>query len=89
VEIPHSTLSGFSSDFLGYADTSRTKQHAGAPDLLGKIEELGWRLEHATWLFIETGSSSREKLLSGGGRTTVTGRVVGIYLFRAKTSDVG
>ncbi|WP_310964127.1 DUF2510 domain-containing protein [Nocardioides terrisoli] len=85
VEIAHSTLSGYSSDFFlapGF-DQAKTTRHGAAPDLLGKIEAFGWRLEHATWLFIESGSSSREKVLSSGERTTVTGRVVGIYLFRA------
>ena len=48
----------------------------------------GPSVEHATWLFIQTGASSRDKVFSEGERTTVTGDVVGIYLFRATTGDV-
>lgn len=83
VEIPHSTLSGHSNDFGFGGDTSYTTRHGAAPDVLGQIEEIGWRLEHATWLFVETGSSSREKMFVSGAMTTVTGRVDGIYLFRS------
>lgn len=82
VEIPHATMSGYSNMAWGSGDVRRTTHHGGAPDLLGQIEQLGWRLEHASWVFIETGQSSRDKVLASGQATTVTGRVVGIYLFR-------
>ena len=86
-EIQHSTLSGYSNDW-GHADKSKTTRHGGAPDLLGQIEERGWRLEHVNWLFIETASSSRDKMLTSGQRATVTGHVwMGIYLFRRVIQD--
>lgn len=50
--------------------------------MLGQIEQVGWRLEQASWIFMETGQSSRDKFLASGQLTVVTGQVVGIYLFR-------
>jgi hypothetical protein len=79
VEIPHSTVTGYSSDFAlaPHWDTTRTKRSETAPDLLGRIEELGWRLEHVTWLFVQTGASSRDKVLSSGEKRLFTIRGVG------------
>jgi hypothetical protein len=54
-------------------------------DPIGPIEEIeaqGWMLEHAGYVFRETGSVSRDKLLSSGQTAQVTGEVVGVYLFR-------
>jgi len=60
----------------------RQTNYRGAPDVLGQIEDLGWRLDHASWVFTETGQSSRDKFLASGQQTVVTGEVIGIYLFR-------
>jgi hypothetical protein len=60
---------------------------AGAPDVLGQIEELGWHLEHASWVFMATGESSRDKFLASRQQTVVSGEVVGIYLFRKAWTD--
>ncbi len=46
---------------MGSGGVSKTTQVEGATDALGKIEEAGWHLEHASWVFIETGTSSRDK----------------------------
>lgn len=51
-------------------------------DLLGAVEGEGWRLETADYVFRETGSVSRDKLLSSGQTAAVMGEIVGIYLFR-------
>jgi hypothetical protein len=54
-------------------------------DPIGPIEEIeaqGWTLQHAGYVFRETGSVSRDKLLSSGQTAQVTGEVIGIYLFR-------
>lgn len=52
-------------------------------DVLSSVEEEGWRLEHTGYVFRETGSVSRDKLLSSGQEATVTGEIWGIYVFRA------
>jgi hypothetical protein len=64
----------------GYNVTERRQgSHA---DTLGQIEAVGWRLEHAGYVFIQTGQVSRDKLMSSGQEVGVQGRVVGVYLFR-------
>lgn len=83
IEIPHSTVGGYANAMWGSGTTHRMTPHGGAPDLLGQIEQLGWRLEHASWVFVQTGQSSRDKIMSSGQSTAVTGEVVGVYLFRS------
>lgn len=60
----------------------RTTTGADHPDVLQSVEAEGWRLEHVGYVFQETGSVSRDKMLSTGQTASVTGMVVGIYLFR-------
>lgn len=50
--------------------------------LLGHIEELGWRLAHSDFVFVETGSSSSARILSTGEGTVTRGSVHGFYVFR-------
>lgn len=50
---------------------------------LGMIEAEGWRLESAGYVFEQTGQVSRDKFLSSGQQIATSGRVLGIYLFRA------
>ncbi|GAA2494869.1 hypothetical protein [Terrabacter carboxydivorans] len=56
-----------------------TQSHAGT---LAGIEAVGWRLEHVGYVFLITGESSRDKFMSSGQQTAVSGELVGIYLFR-------
>lgn len=56
-----------------------TRSHAGT---LAGIEGVGWRLEHVGHVFMVTGESSRDKFMSSGQQTAVSGELVGIYLFR-------
>lgn len=51
-------------------------------DTLSAIEAEGWRLEHVGYVFVQTGSISRDKMLSTGQSANVTGYIAGIYLFR-------
>jgi hypothetical protein len=53
--------------------------HAGT---LSAIEAIGWKFEHAGYIFMITGESSRDRIMATGERTTVSGQTVGIYLFR-------
>lgn len=50
--------------------------------LLSDIEDIGWRLEHVGYYFMITEESSRDKLLSTGQRTQVSGQTMGVYLFK-------
>jgi hypothetical protein len=54
-------------------------------DPIGPIEEVkaeGWTLQHAGYVFLQTGWVSRDKLLPSGQTAHVTGEVVGICVFR-------
>ena len=83
VEIPHKSIRGFANAMWATNTHQRQVAHAGAPDVLGQIEALGWHLDHASWVFMKTGQSSRDKFLASGQQTVVSGEVVGIYLFRS------
>jgi hypothetical protein len=50
--------------------------------LLGHVEAVGWRLEHSSFVFVETGSSSSARLLSTGEGTVTRGEILGYYVFR-------
>lgn len=78
--LPVSELAGTDSSFGSSSNEIRSSD--GASDLLGQIEDLGWRLEHVGYAFVETGSTSTNSFLSTGQGTVTKGQVQGIYLFR-------
>lgn len=51
-------------------------------DVLGDIEKEGWQLEDVGYVFEQTGSVSRDKFASSGQTASVTGNIIGVYLFR-------
>ncbi len=64
-------------------DKNRMKENeSNAAGWVEQIENEGWRLDHVGYVFQETGSVSRDKLLSSGQTAATTGKIVGIYLFR-------
>lgn len=79
IEIEINSVSGTSG--LG-SSTGRVRQHGGRPDVLGQIEDAGWRLEHVGYVFIETGSTSTNRAFGTGQGVVVKGFTQGIYLFR-------
>lgn len=50
--------------------------------VLASIEDVGWRLEHASYFFMVTAESSSEGPFSGQ-QTAVSGVTMGVYLFRS------
>ncbi len=70
-------------DVMGGGKEFKTTHDGSHPHILEDIESEGWHLEHANLLFEETGSVSRDKFSSSGQTVKVTGRIVGVYLFRA------
>ena len=82
VEIPHSSVTGFTNAAFNAATEGTVRRHLTRTDLLGQIEEAGWHLEHPDWVYLQTGQNSRDKFLASGQQVVVTGEVVGIYLFR-------
>ena len=61
-------------------DNTKSQTHVGT---LAAIERIGWRLEHVGHVFVVTSESSRDKFLSTGQQTAVSGNTIGIYLFRS------
>jgi len=56
-------------------------------DVLAQIEEIGWHLMHISHVWVQTGANSRDKFMTTGQEIAVTGRMVGVYLFRVAGSD--
>lgn len=75
-----SKIQGQASDWTYSQSTTVTRSHA--TDVLGQIEEQGWRLENVGYVFVETGVDERSKVLSSGSVSRTQGYVEGIYLFR-------
>lgn len=80
VELEVSSLAGPHSSF-GSSENSLV-QAASTAVTLGQIEGFGWHLEHAGYVFVETGSTSTNRVLATGQGVVTRGHVAGIYLFR-------
>jgi len=65
---------------FGSIDSRRTT--TSSAETLGQIEQLGWRLEHASYFFMITGETSTARVFMSGEATAVNGVTVGVYLFR-------
>ncbi len=65
---------------FGSAQGRRTTSSSAG--ILGDIEQVGWRLEHAGYFYMLTGETSTKKVLVSGDQTVVSGVTVGVYLFR-------
>jgi hypothetical protein len=77
-----------SSMMTGAVDTKR-RLGGNHATVLDAIESEGWRLEHASYVFEQTGAVSRDKFMSSGQVTQATGRILGIYVFRALAKQPG
>ncbi|WP_406477643.1 hypothetical protein [Streptomyces sp. NBC_01615] len=73
---------------LGVPSVARTKaEPAGVPraprsDLLSRIEDEGWALHTAQYVYVQLGEESRNKWLRSGQRVAIKGKIIGVYLFR-------
>jgi len=88
IEIPHSSVTGFTNAAFNSATKGTIRRKLTRTDLLGQIEETGWRLQHADWVYIQTGQNSRDKFMASGQHVVVTGEVIGMYLFRRDDTRV-
>jgi hypothetical protein len=80
VEMEVSSLAGSHSSF-GSSENVLVQAPSTAVTL-GQIEAVGWHLEHAGYVFVETGSTSTNRVLATGQGVVTKGHVAGIYLFR-------
>jgi hypothetical protein len=81
IEINSVDVGGPKSSF-GSSD-SQMQRIEGVSELLGQIEAVVWRLEHSGWVFVETGATTSDRMVHTGQGTVTTGKIVGVYLFRA------
>jgi len=65
---------------FGSTDGHRTASSSAA--ILGDIEKVGWRLEHAGYFYMVTSETSSDRMFISGQATAVSGVTVGVYLFR-------
>lgn len=80
----HAALLGQGTDTAderGPIDLQKSKARA-QDSPIEQIESEGWTLDNAGYVFQETGSVSRDKFLSSGQQEAVSGRILGIYIFR-------
>jgi hypothetical protein len=66
----------------GFGSAEGRRTTASSAVTLGKIEQLGWHLEHVGYYFMVTGESSTKHVLVSGDETAVRGITIGVYLFR-------
>jgi hypothetical protein len=66
----------------GFGTTDSQRSVASSAAILGEIEKLGWRLEHAGYHFMVTGETSTARVFVSGEATVISGVTVGVYLFR-------
>ncbi len=61
---------------------TRNKPVTGHGTVLTAIEDEGWELMHAGFIFREVGQVSRDKFLSSGQQVGTIGETIGYYLFK-------
>jgi len=81
IDIPLSQTVGRTVGMVGAH--ARSTQVVDPSRTIEAIENEGWHLEHASYVYRVTGSVSRDKFLSSGQQEAVNGETLGIYIFRA------
>ncbi len=72
--------------------STNTKSTSDPTDILNSVCREGWELVTGSFVFVEEGSQSRDKLMSSGQNVAVKGTTMGYYLFKrceANRTDVG
>lgn len=60
----------------------RNRPRSGRMDALSQVEGEGWVFVQASYVFVQTGEDSRDKFMASGQRTSIRGKITGVYLFR-------
>jgi hypothetical protein len=56
-------------------------------DILNAVANEGWEIVNSGFVFVQTGSESRDKFMASGQQIAVRGTVVGYYLFKRCESN--
>jgi len=67
----------------GFGTTTGEHTTASSAATLEEIEKLGWHLEHVGYYFMITRETSTDRFLATGDNTAISGRTIGVYLFRS------
>jgi hypothetical protein len=67
---------------IALVGSSTTKSTTDPVDILNSVCREGWELVNGSFVFVEQGMQSRDKMLSSGQNVAVKGATVGYYLFR-------
>ena len=63
--------------------SAKTRARSSDPvDVLNAVCDEGWELVNGSFVFVETGQKSRDKLMSSGQLVAISGTVMGYYLFK-------
>jgi hypothetical protein len=87
ISLPVSESKGQVYELLGPVRKT-TMRRSKYGSVFDAIETEGWRLEHAGYTFVVTGTESRAMTLARGEREAVSGTVLGIYLFRRVDDEI-
>jgi hypothetical protein len=63
-----------------------TRSSNDPSEILNAVCREGWDLVNGSFVFLETGSESRDKFLASGQQVAVKGSVIGYYLFKRKSN---
>lgn len=83
IEVEIGKVGGFGTTSAFGMSSNTLKRTGGKPDLLGQIEDVGWHLEHVGYVFVETGTTTSNRIGGTGQGVVTRGNIVGIYLFRS------
>jgi hypothetical protein len=57
-------------------------------EILSAVCDEGWELVNGSFVFVQTGSESRDKFLASGQQVAVRGTTVGYYLFKRNEQNL-
>lgn len=77
---------GLGSSAMG-KETFGSRLSHGPVDILNSVCAEGWDLVNGSFVFVETGQSSRDKFLASGQQVAVSGTVFGYYLFKRNPAN--
>jgi hypothetical protein len=62
--------------------STTSKKTTDPVDILNSVCHEGWELVNGSFVFVQQGQQSRDKMLSSGQNVAIKGRVIGYYLFK-------
>ena len=68
--------------------TGKRTRSSDPAEILSAVCDEGWELVNGSFVFLQTGASSRSKFLSSGEQVAVTGTTVGYYLFKRNEANL-